>query len=222
MPIEKSREKETINLPSVIPVFPLSGVILIPGSTLPLNIFEPRYLQMVRDAAASHKLIGMVQPAAHENDSMVPDLFNIGGVGIIEDLTELTEDRLSIRLRGLARFKIMEELSATTPYRQIHADWHTLDTATKTNEPIPFSRRELLISLSNYLEFQGLDADFEAISEAPDDVLINTLAMVIPFGIAEKQALLEARSEGERAAILQTLLAMSVISETADGQPHVH
>ncbi|WP_262693380.1 LON peptidase substrate-binding domain-containing protein [Kordiimonas aquimaris] len=213
------KKSETITLPPVIPVFPLNGVILIPGSNLPLNIFEPRYLQMVRDAATSNNLIGMIQP---KSDDPTPDLYDVGAVGKIEDFTEVDENRFSIRLRGLARFSVIEELSATTPYRQVAADWHLFSDMNAAPEEAILPRRELLATLSDYLDFRGLDADFEAIAEAPDDVLVNTLSMVVPFDAPEKQALLEARSIAGRAQTLQTLLAMALIDVTSDTPTNLH
>jgi Lon protease-like protein len=199
------------SLPHVFPVFPLSSVILIPGSTLPLNIFEPRYLQMVRDAVTSAGLIGMVQPKANEQDETQPELYTVGGIGRISDLKEIGENRFSIKLTGLARFEVINELSVTTPYRQIQASWERFADGRSPEHICHYSRRELLATLSDYLDFRGLDADFDAISEAPDDVLANTLSMIIPFGVPEKQALLEAQNASARADILKTLLQMALV-----------
>lgn len=210
------------SLPHVIPVFPLSSVILIPGSTLPLNIFEPRYLQMVRDAVTSAGLIGMVQPKASERDDPRPDLYTVGGVGRISDLKEIGENRFSIKLSGLARFEIVNELSATTPYRQVQASWERFADGHGPEHTCRYSRRELLATLSDYLDFRGLDADFDAISEAPDDVLVNTLSMIIPFGIPEKQALLEAQNATARAEVLKTLLQMALIEGGGDSADKLH
>jgi len=210
------------HLPIKIPIFPLSGVILIPGSNLPLNIFEPRYLQMVRDAVTSDGLIGMVQPKSAENNTDDPELYAVGGVGKIDDLVDTGNNRFSIRLKGIARFEIAAELSTTTPYRQIHADWSRYLDLTANNDALSIDRRTLLAALSNYLDQKGLDADFDAIAEAPNDVLVNTLSMIIPMGVPEKQALLEAASTGERAAMLETLLKMSVIENNSKEPPKFH
>lgn len=213
----------SVTLPPVIPVFPLTGVILLPGSNLPLNIFEPRYLQMIRDAVTSDGLIGMVQPKVRESEDPNPDLYPVGGVGKIEDLVETGENRFAIRLKGIARFEITDELSTTTPYRQVHADWGRFDDSSPLNPDVSVvDRRQLLATLSSYLENRGLDADFEAISEAPDDVLVNTLAMIIPFGAPEKQALLEATSVGDRSDILGTLLKMALIEENPNSPSNFH
>ena len=210
------------HLPVKIPVFPLSSVILLPGSNLPLNIFEPRYLQMIRDAVTSNGLIGMVQPKSPNNNSDDPELYTVGGVGKIDDLVDTGNDRFSIRLKGIARFEITAELSTTTPYRQIHADWSRYHDLTANNDAHNIDRRTLLAALSNYLDLKGLDADFDAIAEAPNDVLVNTLSMIIPMGVPEKQALLEAVSTDERATMLETLLKMSVIESTNKEPPKFH
>lgn len=212
----------TVTLPPVIPVFPLTGVILLPGSNLPLNIFEPRYLQMIRDAVTSDGLIGMVQPKAPESEGPNPDLYPVGGVGKIDDLVETGTNRFAIRLRGIARFEITDELSTTTPYRQVHADWGRFQDTPMNPDVSVVDRRQLLATLSGYLEHRGLDADFDAISEAPDDVLVNTLAMIIPFGAPEKQALLEAESVGKRSEILGTLLKMAIIEADPTNPSNLH
>ena len=212
----------TVTLPSVIPVFPLTGVILLPGSNLPLNIFEPRYLQMIRDAVTSDGLIGMVQPRVPESEDPHPDLYPVGGVGKIDDLVETGTNRFAIRLRGLARFEVREELSTTTPYRQVHAGWDRFRDSPMNPDVSLVDRRQLLATLSGYLEHRGLDADFDAISEAPDDVLVNTLAMIIPFGAPEKQALLEAETVGNRAEILGTLLKMALIEADPTNTSNLH
>ncbi len=212
----------TVTLPPVIPVFPLTGVILLPGSNLPLNIFEPRYLQMIRDAVTSDGLIGMVQPKVPESEDPNPDLYPVGGVGKIDDLVETGTNRFAIRLRGIARFEITDELSTTTPYRQVHADWGRFEDTPMNPDVSVVDRRQLLATLSGYLEHRGLDADFDAISEAPDDVLVNTLAMIIPFGAPEKQALLEATSVGKRCEILGTLLKMAIIEADPTNPSNLH
>lgn len=209
-------------LPIRIPIFPLTGVILIPGSNLPLNIFEPRYLQMVRDAVTSDGFIGMVQPTSPEYNEVEPELYSVGGVGKIDDLVDTGNDRFTIRLRGVARFEIASELSTATPYRQIHADWTRFGDLNAESAVDAIDRRTLLAALSNYLDVRGLDADFDTIAEAPNNVLVNTLSMIIPMGAPEKQALLEAASIDERAATLETLLKMSVIENGSKEPPQFH
>lgn len=210
------------NLPVKIPIFPLTGVILIPSSNLPLNIFEPRYLQMVRDAVTSDGLIGMIQPKTLETEAGDSELYSVGAVGKIDDLVDTGNDRFTLRLKGIARFEVASELSTTTPYRQIHANWSRFNDLAAENSANTIDRRTLLAALSNYLDTKGLDADFDAIAEAPNDILVNTLSMIIPMGAPEKQALLEAVSIDERAATLETLLKMSVIESGSKEPPKFH
>ena len=197
-------------LPGVIPVLPLAGTILLPGSNLPLNIFEPRYLQLVKDARAGHGLVGMVQPQDPSNQSKSPELYGTGSVGQITHFVETEDGRNLIRLTGLCRFALAAELPVTTPYRQIQANWEAFE----ADLVPPIAARELergplMAELRVYLEKKGLDADYDGINTAPDDVLINTLSMIMPFGAAEKQALLEAHTLMDRANTLESLLAMA-------------
>jgi Lon protease-like protein len=144
-------------------------------------------------------------------------------VGKIDDLVDTGDDRFTLRLKGIARFEIASELSTTTPYRQIHANWARFnDQVAEGPAENAIDRRTLLAALSSYLDTKGLDADFDAIAEAPNDVLVNTLAMIIPLGAPEKQALLEAVSVFERAATLETLLKMSVIENSPKEPPKLH
>lgn len=223
---EKSKTLDA--LPSVIPVFPLPGVILLPGASLPLNVFEPRYLKMVRDTATGHNLIGMIQPREKarekEGSSKAPPLFTVGGVGSISEFHETEDGRILIRLKGLSRFRIEEELAVTTPYRQVRADWKAFqqDPWGGSNET-SVERDALMASLKTYLDIKGLDADFSAIAGAPDDVLVNTLSMIVPFSPAEKQALLEAPEVWERSELLKKLLIMAasnLAANDSDGSAH--
>ena len=218
----ETARQSSITLPSVIPVFPLSGVILLPGSSLPLNIFEPRYLQMIRDAVASDGLIGMIQPKVHESEQETPELYGVGGVGKIDHLVESGENRFAIRLKGIARFEIADELATTTPYRQVQADWSRFRDMDLVEDASNINRRLLLATLSTYLEQRGLDADYDAIAEAPDGVLVNTLSMIIPLGTTEKQGLLEAEFVADRAEMLTTLLKMALIEENAAPPSNLH
>lgn len=197
------------DLPSVIPVFPLPKVILFPESNLPLNIFEPRYLKMIDDARESHGIIGMIQPQTTDGLEGAPDLHAVGGAGRITHFVKTDDGRYLIRLTGVSRFCILEELAGTTPYRQAKVDWDTYGIDTMLSEPAcEFDRSSLMAELKSYLEKRGLEADYEGINAAPDSVLINTLSMIIPLSIAEKQALLETKSVADRAETLKSLLMM--------------
>lgn len=199
------------DLPANLRIFPLGGVILPPRGVLPLNIFEPRYLAMVRDAMASDHLVGMIQPrGGHDADH--PPLYEVGGVGRITQFAETGDGRYLIALTGITRFRIQQELSVTTPYRQVSADYACFASDWAPATPLAAAERaDLESTLQNYLEKMGLGADWEAVKGADDESLINTLSLVCPFGPTERQALLEAMTLPERA---QTLVALMTLAET--------
>ena len=210
------------DLPPTIPIFPLGSVILLPGSNLPLNIFEPRYLKMVKDSRANHDLIGMIQPLDGAAEGAAPPIYGIGCVGKITHFDETKDGRNIIRLTGLCRFEVSAELNVMTPYRQIQPDWKPFRTDFRPDKTAaPLNRDDLMTALQAYLKMKGLAADFEGINTAPDNVLINTLSMIIPFGIPEKQALLEAADIASRAETLKRLLIMitSATQPESGGQP---
>ncbi len=202
-------------LPGRIPVFPLEGAIVLPRGQLPLNIFEPRYLDMVKTAMGGERLIGMIQP--REDGS----LFEIGGLGRITQFTDPENGRLLIVLTGVTRFRIVDELAATTPYRQVEADYGDFVTDFKTPEPLaPILRSDLETSLRTYLDAQNLSADWEAVAGADDESLVNTLSAVCPFNVAEKQALLETKTVPARAATLCALMTLAPGGESRAGTVH--
>lgn len=214
-------------LPTAIPVFPLTGALLLPRGTLPLNIFEPRYLAMVRDAmaatGAANRMIGIIQPRSggdHERRSggdqqrssrgESPPLYDVGCIGRIGDYRETDDGRVLIVLTGITRFRVAAELDRTTLYRQVMADYH--DFADDREDPDPLTaaaRAGLEDVLRAYLDAQGLSADWEAVHGADDEALVTTLSGVCPFDPAEKQALLEAEDLPERAATLTALMAFA-------------
>ena len=197
------------DLPRRVRLFPLGGAILLPRAVMPLNIFEPRYLAMVRDAMADDHVIAIVQPRGDMQEER-PPLFDIGTAGRITQYSETGDGRYLIALTGLARFRIVEELGVTTAYRQavvVYApfadDWGPADPLA------PAARAALEATLRSYLEAQGLSADWEAVKSADDESLVNTLSVVCPFVPAERQALLEAQRLPERAATLTTLMSFA-------------
>lgn len=201
-------DADDVVLPSVIPVFPLGGAVLLPRGVMPLNIFEPRYLAMVRDAMAGAKLIGMIQPRGAGGETR-PDLFRVGCAGRITEFRETDDGRVLIALTGVARFAVTRELDVTTPYRQVMPDF---DAFSDGGEPLPLApaaRSALETTLRAYLDTQGLSADWDAVSEADDDSLVTTLSSVCPFDPVEKQALLEARDLPARAATLNALMTFA-------------
>jgi Lon protease-like protein len=203
------------DLPQVIPVFPLPGAILLPRGQLPLNIFEPRYLNMVDDAMAGDRIIGMLQPQA--GSAGLPNLSPVGCAGRITSFAETSDGRYLITLTGCARFRLASELPAQTPYRQIRADFAPFedDLSAPPVDDIGLDRDGLLDALRAYLETRGLDIDWDTAETAPPEALINSLSMALPFEPSEKQALLEAISLTDRSTALTALLT---IDAAGDGE----
>lgn len=204
-------------LPTAVPVFPLTGALLLPRGVLPLNIFEPRYLAMVRDAmaatGAANRIIGIIQPrAAGEQrlDGDPPPLFDVGCLGRISDYRETDDGRILIALVGVSRFRIHAELDRTTLYRQVMADYDGFSDDRDEPEALAAAARAGLEDvLRAYLDAQGLSADWEAVKSADDESLVTTLASVCPFDPAEKQALLEADDLADRAGTLTALMTFA-------------
>ena len=204
------------DLPQVIPVFPLPGAILLPRGQLPLNIFEPRYLNMIDDAMAGDRIIGMIQP--HPGSETLPGLSPIGCAGRITSFAETSDGRYLITLTGCARFRLGSELPSRTPYRQIRADFAPFeaDLAAPPVDDVGLDRDGLLDALRAYLETRGLDIDWDTAETAPPEALINSLSMALPFDPPEKQALLEAASLTDRSAVLTALLTIDA-ADSGDG-----
>jgi Lon protease-like protein len=197
------------DLPTILNVFPLSGVLLLPRGQLPLNVFEPRYLALVDAALAGDRLIAMIQPTQNEEQALKPTLAAIGCVGRITGFRESEDGRYLITLTGICRFRVAEELKTDTPYRRIVPDFLPyVDDLTEPDEA-DFPRDRLLVALKDYLSRRDLKADWKSVMSAPPETLINALAMLCPFEPAEKQALLEAPSWPERVDTLIALLEMA-------------
>jgi len=211
-----------IDLPEVIPVFPLPGALLLPRGQMPLNIFEPRYLAMVDDALRDgHRLIGMIQPdIAHTGDADKPVLFKIGCVGRITQLAESGDGRYLIELTGVARFRIEEEMKVATSYRQCRVTFAPFasDFVARKGEHA-VDREALLHALRGFLEANNLKADWEGIENAPNEALVNALAMMSPYGAAEKQALLEAPDLKTRAEVLVAITEIELAKKNTEGEP---
>lgn len=200
-------------LPRIIPIFPLSGALLLPRGKLPLNIFEPRYVHMVQDAIAAERVIGMIQP---ENDDDPPAVFKTGCMGRITSFSETDDGRLLITLDGVCRFDVLEELPLTNGYRRVVADCHLFRADLATDHEAEIQRDRLLEALRSYLALKHVDANWEAIEKTDDLNLVTSLAMMCPFEASEKQALLEAPGISDRAEIMVTLLEMALL-ESGDG-----
>ena len=192
------------DLPAAIPLFPLPGAILFPRGQLPLNIFEPRYLNMVDDALASDRVIGMIQPGAHSDLA----LSDVGTLGRITSFGETDDGRYLITLTGVSRFKLVEELTLRTPYRQARVDYDPFAADLADPKRARIDRDTLRASLRAYVDAHGYQVDWSAVDAAPTEALINLVATLCPFDPAAKQALLEAETLSERCATLIALLEL--------------
>lgn len=216
------------DLPEVLPIFPLPGALLLPGGQLPLNIFEPRYLAMISAALSGSRLIGMVQPIPREDGRSDQDtgslpVFATGCAGRITAFGETDDGRYLITLTGLLRFQAAEELTLQDGYRRIRPDWSAFrGDLDGTGEAAPdgrWDRGHLLEALRSYFTSAGLEGDWESIRKASDSELVTALAMLCPFDVREKQALLEAPTLDERAETMIALLEMASL-EQGDGLRH--
>lgn len=208
------------SLPGVIPVFPLPGALLLPRAHLPLHIFEPRYLAMVRDAMKGAKVIGMIQTRGMQDDGR-PGLYSVGCAGKIDRFEEIEGGRFLIVLRGVSRFRVAQELSVSTPYRQVQADYTPYAHDRMEAAQLPAQvRTQLLSQLEHYLQARTLKADWEAIHSADDEMLVHAICMLCPFDDAEKQALLEAASLAERAEAVNLLMRFADNAPGATDKRH--
>jgi Lon protease-like protein len=206
------------DLPASIPVFPLAGALLLPGGRLPLNIFEPRYVAMIEDALGHGRVFGMIQPDPHRSRGPTgPAIYRIGCLGRLSAFSETDDGRFLITLTGLIRFTVVEELAPCHGYRRVRADLTGF--AGDLAPPPPsghFDRPALLADLHGYFARQGIEANWEAIDQMDDTVLVTTLCMVCPFDVPERQALLEAPAPADRAASLRALLAFDAHAGITD------
>lgn len=198
------------DLPTQVPVFPLSGALLLPGGQLPLNIFEPRYLEMFEDALLSERLIAMIQPLGEPSrkDELTtddPDLYEIGCLGRITAFQETGDGRYMLNLSGICRFKISSKVETDKNY-SIHKVTYFEDDLSEEMQIGEVDRDRLLKTFRDYLEANQMDADWESVEETDTDQLVNALCMMSPYGPAEKQALLEA---GDIALRAETLIAIT-------------
>ena len=208
------------DLPDVIPVFPLPGALLLPRGQLPLNIFEPRYLAMIDDALTSgHRIIGMVQPVPAEEDAKRPRLADVGCAGRITQFSETGDGRYMLSLTGIARFRIASEILATTPYRQAKVDFQSYagDFEARVGEEA-VDRDGLMKALKEFLEANNMEADWDGIRRAPTEALVNALCMMSPWGVREKQALLEAPDLKTRAALLVAVTEVALAKDQASDE----
>ena len=198
---------ETNNLPKTIPVFPLSNFIIFPKTTVPLNIFEPRYIKMINDAMSGNRIIGMIQPK--NNTSIKPSLYDIGCAGKITSFNETDDGRYIIILTGISRFKIIEEIKTDKLYRECNVNFNVFSNdLVKKNIDIKFSDLELIFKdLKNLFVKQGYEINWKELENQSLDQTINTLSMASPFSLEEKQILLETTNLNERKKKLEEILS---------------
>ena len=211
-----------IDLPEVIPVFPLPGALLLPRGQMPLNIFELRYLEMIDDALRDgHRLIGMIQPdTSRQSRNDNPPLYHVGCAGRITQLAESGDGRYLIELTGVARFRIVEELKVLTQYRQCRVTFAPFaDDFIARKGEATVDRDALVHALRDFLKANDLKADWDGIETAPNEALVNALAMMSPYGVAEKQALLEAPDLKTRAEILVAVTEIELAKLNNSGDP---
>ncbi len=218
------RYRRPADLPARIPVFPLRGAILLPRATLPLNVFEPRYLEMLDAVMAGDRLIGIIQPAAddvgefEESPRGSVDLRNVGCVGRVTSYQEVDHARRMITLTGIMRYDVLDEAVTDLPYRvmSVSYDRYASDLSEGLGEE-QVDRANLLRVLRSYLDANKLEADWGAIQRASSEFLINALCVMSPYGPEEKQALLEAQDLKGRADVLVALAEMELASSGNSG-----
>lgn len=223
------------DLPITLPIFPLTGAILLPRGHLPLNIFEPRYKKMIEDAQKKDGIIGMIQPAntaiastIDNNDNFGttknnPDLYQIGCAGLISNFEETENGQYFILLTGLRRFKITEEIATTTLYRQVKADYSEFSQDGDEADIQHIKITEKFFSaLKKYLTAMEIKIDLNALEDLADEELINSLAMICPFDAAEKQLLLECRLLKDRVSLMMQIMDFKFPLDNISSDQHIH
>jgi uncharacterized protein len=208
------------DLPEEIAVFPLAGALLLPGGRLPLNIFEPRYLAMTEDALGAGRMFGMVQPEpGAPRGETGPGLYRIGCLGRLSSFAETEDGRFLVTLTGVARFRLGQELPMRRGYRRVRAEYAPFRADLDPSSEVRLDRAALLAALRAFFRVRGIEANWEAVEQTSDSMLVLTLAMVCPFEVREKQALLEAPGPQDRAAMLIALLQMGAHGAGAGDLP---
>jgi Lon protease-like protein len=207
------------DLPAEIPIFPLTGVLLLPGGKLPLNIFEPRYLNMTSTALAGDRMIGMIQPTG-DNEGAQPEVYRTGCAGRLTSFSETEDGRYLITLSGYLRFDIKQELPLRDGFRTVVPDWTPYREDLAEDDSKRIDRDRMMRALKGYFAANQVDANWDAIKDTPTDRLVNALAMMCPFQPSEKQALLEAATLVDRADVMVALLEMSLAANDDTANLH--
>ncbi|MBT3556979.1 MAG: peptidase S16 [Rhodospirillales bacterium] len=205
-------------LPDVLPVFPLAGVLLLPGAQLPLNIFEPRYLNMVEDSLGDGRYIGMVQPRAADIESPEgePDIYGLGCAGRIVSFSETGDGRFAITLKGVSRFRIAEELPLINGYRCVVPNFSDFAADLNEDQGSLVNRDDLLLAVQAYFAANEIEADWPSVENASDSALVTTLSMLCPFEASERQALLECADTAARGVLLNDLMTLSLHGDSSN------
>jgi Lon protease-like protein len=218
--IPENTELAFSDLPEMLPVFPLPGVLLLPRALLPLNIFEPRYLNMVRDTLETRdRLIGMVQPSDPHSGLYEPPLFTIGCAGRILESSDTPDGRILITLQGVCRFTIEAEIGNVKGYRRVRPGWRGYrDDFAPEEERI--DRPRLIAALKGYFKLHSIEADWDALERTAAERLVSSIAMICPFDPSEKQALLEAPDLPHRAELMIALIEMATLDPQGEASRH--
>ncbi len=195
------------SLPDILPIFPLYGVLLLPGGKLPLNVFEPRYIAMFDHALKTDRLIGVIQPRQQDEEA----IFSVGCAGKIIEFSEMPDGRYEVVLCGVSRFEVEQEIADSHPFRQVQPNWEGFQADLEDNSGcLGLERDKLKTLLRLYFEREGMGCDWDRVDGASDGKLMTCLSMVCPFGALEKQALMEEKCCKERSKLFMTLLEMDV------------
>ena len=218
----KIREDDPDTFPEYMPIFPLEGVLLLPRGQLPLNIFETSYINMIDNALADSRMIGMIQPRADANtaNGHSAPVYDTGCAGKIISFEETEDGRYLVTLRGVTRFKIARELDCESGYRRVESHWQPFRHDTEPADELDISRDRLNNLLERYFEQNDMQCCWQKIDHAPDERLVTALSMICPFTAQEKQALLEAETCQARAELFMTMLEMATCEDRSAGSQH--
>jgi Lon protease-like protein len=214
---DRPRHVTAAMLPNELPIFPLPGAVLLPHGRMPLNIFEPRYLNMIEDALGNGRFIGMIQPYDETDERQIADgtaIYEIGCVGRIIEFAQTDDGRYVITLEGVTRFRVAKELSLLDGYRRVMPDYSDflddMDDSDDLSIPVLQDREQLMTTMQRYFDHKGISADMDSIDEAPDTILVTSLAMSCPLDPRDKQALLECPDTFERGQLLTSLFEFAI------------
>lgn len=216
-----SPEQKKITLPEALPIMPLSGALLLPNARLSLNIFEPRYISMIEDSLGQSRMVGIIQPSDETGAHSPTPLYSVGSAGRIISFVETDDNRFLVTLQGVCRFEILKEEPSTSNYRIIRPEWKNyVADLTATDKNAEIDRKQLVELLRDYFKKLGMNVDWEIILSTNNDDLISSLGMLCPLQPNEKQALLEAHTQEDRAKILLSLLEMACLNMNTPDKSH--